>query len=335
MKTMDCKQTRNLLSEYQDGILDAATEAALADHLRGCPECAGCAGSLLAVRELLKNLPPDPAPPDLIGRVLAAVDSEDRDVRAHAAPKRGDAATPFFSRFGIPLEAAAAVLLFASLYWYQQTSTRTARPPSTPTAQASGTAHPAGISAETSSRTAKNASPGVRLPRGNPKTAKEETSTAAKPRTWTVADLPSVPIFRASTDSGRIVPFAPSPGPATDPASEEGADSRTPQAFGAPPSRLFRPLPYGRDIVMNVNPENREGTEERVVAVALRLGGIVERIERGTAGTVRVVLPEDAAARFVEEMGRIGAVPPAGLPPAIDIPAGPRPGTVAYTVRIR
>lgn len=323
------------MSEYQDGILDTATEAALADHLRGCRECAGCAGSLLAVRELLKSLPPDPAPPDLIGRVLAAVDSEDRDARAHAAAGEGDAAMPFFSRFRIPLEAAAAVLLFASLYWYQQTSTRAARPPLVPVAQGPVTAHPVGISTEASSRTAKNAPSGVRLPRGNPKTPKEETPTAAKPRTWTVADLPSVPIFRASTDSGRIVPFAPSRGPTADPASEEGADSRTSQAFGAPPSRLFRPLPYGRDIVMNVNPENREGTEERVVAVALRLGGIVERIERGATGTVRVILPEDAAARFVEEMCRIGAVPPEGMPPAIDIPAGPRPGTVAYTVRIR
>ena len=82
MDTMDCTQARNLLSEYQDGTLDAEGAAALAVHLRGCGECAGCADSLLAVRGLLRLLPPDPAPPKLLARVLAAVESEDRDARA-------------------------------------------------------------------------------------------------------------------------------------------------------------------------------------------------------------------------------------------------------------
>jgi hypothetical protein len=101
-------------------------------------------------------------------------------------------------------------------------------------------------------------------------------------------------------------------------------------------------LPYGRDVVLNVNPEQRDGAEDRIAAVALRLGGIVERIERrsgptpeGASGTVRVVLPEAAATRFLEELDRIGTVPPEGKPAAIDLPAGPRPGTVSYAVRIR
>src|SRR5512140_372361 len=140
MDTMDCKQVRNLLSEYQDGTLDAAAAAALAAHLRGCGECADCAGSLLAVRELLRDLPPDPAPPELLGRVLAAVDAEDRDARAHSAPGGGEAERPFLTRFRIPLEAAAAVLLFASLYWYQRTIPPAAPPPSAPAAQAPVTA---------------------------------------------------------------------------------------------------------------------------------------------------------------------------------------------------
>jgi len=91
-----------------------------------------------------------------------------------------------------------------------------------------------------------------------------------------------------------------------------------------------------------VKTENREGVEERIAETALRSGGAVERIERvsgptrkGAAGTVRVILPEAAAAGFLEELRRIGTVPPEGLPVAIDIPQGPRPGTVAYTVRIR
>jgi len=108
------------------------------------------------------------------------------------------------------------------------------------------------------------------------------------------------------------------------------------------PPRPLHSLSYGRDLVVEVNPENREGAEERTVEAALRLGGIVERIERenastgkGAAGAVRVVLPEAAAAGFLDELRRIGTVPPEVLPAAFDIPRGPRPGTAAYTVRIR
>jgi len=118
--------------------------------------------------------------------------------------------------------------------------------------------------------------------------------------------------------------------------------ARPPPVFAAPPSRLLRPLPYGRDIVVYVDPKRREGAEDRIAGAALRLGGIVERIERGpvgaapgAAGTVRVILPESAATRFLEEMDRIGTIPPEGKPAATDLPAGPRPGTVAYAVRIR
>ena len=94
--------------------------------------------------------------------------------------------------------------------------------------------------------------------------------------------------------------------------------------------------------MLNVKPESREGAEERIAEAASRLGGIVERIEResestrkGAAGTVRVILPEAAADGFLDELRRIGTVPPEGLPAAVDNPPGPQPGTVAYAVRIR
>jgi hypothetical protein len=48
-----------------------------------------------------------------------------------------------------------------------------------------------------------------------------------------------------------------------------------------------------------------------------------------------VILPEAAAGGFLDELRRIGTVPPDGLPTAADNPPGPQPGTVAYTVRIR
>ncbi len=344
---MDCPQVRNLLSEYQDGALDVVAAAALAVHLRGCGECAGCAGSLLAVRDALRSLPPDPAPPELLARVHAAVEAEDRDARAGSAQGGADATRSFLSRSRIPLEAAAAVLLFASVYWYQRTATLPVRPPSAPvaqapTAQAPETTPPVDIPPEASPGAVSVPSPAVRLARGIPKTAKKEGAPIApKPRTWTAADLPSVPTIRASTDSERIVPIASFAGPSADPA-EGSADFRLSRSFAPPPTRLLRPLPYGRDIVLDVNPESREGAEERIAEAALRSGGIFERIERdsesarkGAEGTIRVILPEAAAAGFLDELGRIGNVPRKGLPTAIDIPAGPRPGTIAYAVRIR
>ena len=356
MDTMDCTQVRNRLSEYQDGALDAEAAAALTVHLRGCGECAGCAGSLLAVREALRSLPPDPAPPELLARVRAAVEAEDRDAGADSAPGGGDASRPFLARFRIPLEAAAVVLLFASVYWYQRTPTPPARPPSAPTAQAPETTPPVAISPDASSSAAKVSPTGIRLPRGNPKKPREEAPAAAKPRTWAAEDLPSLPAIRASTDSERIVPIAPFHGPSADPAgrgtpefevrqsaeTEGGADFRLSRSFAAPSSRLLRPLRYGRDIAVDVAPESREGAEERVAEATLRSGGIVERIERdsetgreGASGTIRVVLPEAAAAGFLDELRRIGTVPQENLQSAIDIPAGPRPGTIAYAVRIR
>ena len=359
MDAMDCRLARNLLTEYQDGALDAAAAAALAAHLRGCGECADCAGSLLAVREVLRDLPPDPAPPELLPRILAAVEGEDRNVRTDPHPGGADATRPFLSRFRLPLEAAAVVLLFAAVYWYQRTPGTAVRPPS---GLSSGVSSEDGKASSSRPMTAKEDSvkgspSGIRLPRGNPKTAKKEEAPApAKSRTWTAADLPSAPAVLASTNSERIVPIAPPPGPAADSArpgapafgergsaeAEDGADSRLSRSFSPPPSRLLRPLPYGRDIVVVVKPESREGAEERIAGAALRLGGIFERFDRGAgeaapspSGTVRVILPEVAATRFLEEMGRIGTIPPEGMPAANDLPAGPRPGTVAYAVRIR
>jgi len=328
---MDCTKVRNLLSEYQDGTLDGADEAALAVHLRGCGECAGCADALLAVRETLRSLPPEPAPPELLARVRAAVEAEERDARAGSAPGGAVATRPFLSRFRIPLEAVAAVLLFASVYWYQRTATLPLRPSSAPIAQA-----PAAQAPETTPPV--DVSPEARE---NPKPARKEAPVAPKPRTWTAADLPSVPAIRASTNSERIVPIVPFPGPTADPA-EGGADFRLARSFAPPPSRLLRPLPYGRDIVVDVKPESREGAEDRIAEAALRSGGIFERIERdsesarkGAAGMIRVILPEAAAAGFLDELRRIGNVPQEGMLSAVDIPAGPRPGTIAYAVRIR
>ena len=315
---MDCREARNLLSDYQDGAVDAATAAGLAAHLRGCGECAGADASLLAVREVLRDLPPDPAPPELLARVLAAVEAEGRNARPDAISGGAGAIRSFLSRFRVPLEAAAAVLLFASVYWYQQAPTPAVRPPagiSSDVSSETGKASPSSPPVA-KKNTAKRPTPGIRPPRGNPETVWEAGPSLPMPRTWTAESLPSVPVSLASTDSERIVPIA--------------------------PPRPLSTRPYGREIVVDVKPESREGAEERIAGTASRLGGTIERdghegesSRKGGAGTVRVVLPEAAAAGFLDELRRIGTVPPDGMPEANDIPRGPRPETVAYTVTIR
>src|SRR5512143_726237 len=178
MDTMNCALARNLLSDYQDGALDNGAAAALTAHLRGCGECAGCSESLLAVREALRSLPPDPAPAELLARTLAAVEAEDRDTRASSSTGGADATRPFLSRFRIPLEAVAAVLLFASVYWYQRTSTPPARPPSAPTAQAPDTTPRTDVSPEASRSAANAPPPAIRPPRGKTTTSKKEEAPA-------------------------------------------------------------------------------------------------------------------------------------------------------------
>lgn len=369
---MECREAQDRMSDFRDGTLDTREAAAVAAHLMGCGECAAIAESLDAVRERLRDLSPAPAPPELLPRVLAAVEAE-RRAGAASAPAGATARRSFLSRFRLPIEAAAAVLLIASVYWYQHTAQPVPGPPPVPTVQAPITAPRSDVSPDVSPDDspdvpldappdAAEGSPSVApLPPTRPKTARDESPAAAKPREWTKADLPSVPAVRASSNSERIVPVAPPVEPESKREEAAGAGAGIPALEGgrgveavrtreaeplwvlaAPPSRLHRPLPYGRDVSLNVEPGDRAGAEDRIAAAAIRLGGLVEQIEReggpgtgGAPGMVRVVLPGAAAAGFLEELGRIGTVPPGGAPEAIDLPAGPRPGTVAYAVRIR
>ena len=116
-----------------------------------------------------------------------------------------------------------------------------------------------------------------------------------------------------------------------------------PKVFAAPPSRMFKSVPYGREVTLEVVSAEREGIEERIVAAAQRFGGGVhpgialraERAQPLLPGAVRVHLPRDSAGAFLDALNEIGTIPPEGMPAGSDLPAGPVPGTVSYTVRIR
>ena len=319
---MECREVRERLSEYQDGSLDAVVARTLDTHFRECGECAAAVRSLAAVRELLRSLPPTPAPPELLARVREAVAREEAGNPKGAAG--GPSPTPrggsLLSRLRIPLEAAAAVLLVASIWWYQKGSPPAPTPPAPPARSAAATpATP--LKADRPAPHAETAAPKrevASLPSGAPE---------PKARVYSGADLPAAPALRASTDSERIAPGAPAAAP-----SAEASGIRTPR------SRLFLPPPYEREVLLDVTAEDRGGAEERVAAAARRLGGSVERVDRDPAdgaAAVRVILPEPAAPAFLSELERIGKVPPEAKPAGVEPLAGPAPGTVAYTVRIR
>ena len=349
---MDCRDVLERLSEYRDGSLPAAVAEKIAGHIRECGDCSGVDRSLAAVRDLLRALPTEPAPPGLLARVREAVSREEGGATAIAGEASPPAARSFLSRVRLPLEAAAAVLLVASIWWYQKGSPPSpvsqgspalpaavapgpAQAPDQPALRAKSPASPPVRERRSAPLAARTPSPGGTTAPGEAVARKEGVASLPpgtpepKARAWTASDLPLVPVYRAGTDSERISPAIPSPA-----REMEGG----PAVLAAPPSRLLRPLPYGREVVLDVTPELRNGVEERIVAAARRSGGSVERIEsnaRDGSAAVRVLLPEPGAPVFLEELDRIGKVPPEGKPAGVDLPAGPFPGTVAYTVRIR
>jgi hypothetical protein len=375
---MDCRDALERLSDHQDGALDSAAAEAVGTHLRECAGCAEAARSLAAVREGLRRLPPVTAPPDLMARVREAVAREG----GASLPNSPGAAAPsgvrsLFSRLRIPLEAAAAVLLVASIWWYQRgapTQPATQSPPApagtavpAPEAVPDSSPRPPGKIAKSPERESPLARKPVETPppAGAPKPDVPPPASATpgkaevaslptgtpepKARDWSPAELPAAPALRASSESARIVPGE--AGPPAAAGAPEGRGGATPgvpkgttpapgpRILAAPQSRPLRTLPYGREIVLDVTQESREGAGDRVAVAARRLGGSVERVERDPSGVdvvaVRVLLPEPAAPAFLAEVERIGKVPPEGKPAESEIPAGPTRGTVAYTVRIR
>lgn len=159
----------------------------------------------------------------------------------------------------------------------------------------------------------------------------EEPAAQAK------TELPAVPATRVSTGGRAIEPTIPSDAPSM--------EARAPRVFAAPPSRLLRPLPYGREVTIEVDRDARIGLNDRIAVLAKRVGGKIlrERIRiAGSAGeeTVRVMdilqvnVPTVSTDVFLKELGKLGTIPPEGMPGKVDIPAGPTPGTVTYTVRI-
>lgn len=339
---MDCERVRDRLSDFHDGSLAGEDLRGVADHLQECRECKAESEGLKETVALLRNLPPGKAPPQLMKGVMA---------RIAATEPRG---VPLWKKLflpahvKIPLEAAAAVLLFLLVFGIQRD--RPMVTPFAPPAPRTEEAAPAPQAAPGSGPVApavrrkagqagRAASPSRKPPVAEREDAGRPTPPPAVPevRPTPPPALPTVPAQRASTDGGSIGQALPAAS-----AEEKSKDIRI---FGAPPSRLLRPVPFGRDVTMHVSPEVRPGLEERIVETAIRLGGSLPRPPEPSAafsektspgdGIVRVHLPAASAEPFLDALRTMGTIPPEGAPAAIDLPAGPSEGIVAYTVRIR
>jgi len=345
---MECARTWDRLSAYLDGDLPEQEREGIAQHLRQCARCAEEERALKETLTLLRNLPAGQAPPELIEGVRLRIGKE-------------QAKTPLWKKLflpahiKIPLEAAAVVLVFLLAYGVQKEMPSSKAPPP-PASVGSGQPETATGMRENRQKAGAPARPPTEG--SDRETRKKETrrqTAAAMPEEKKPADdfaprpeksagpakteLPSVPATRVSTGGGAI-------GTAF-PGTPQAEEALAPRGFAHPESRLLRPPPYEKEVTIEVAPGDRAGLADRIADAALRLGGTFRReitVVPGGFGAgetpplreiIRVVLPVDRAGVFLAELEKMGTVPPEETPGPFDLPAGPAPDTVAYTVRIR
>jgi hypothetical protein len=363
---MECTRTWDLLSSYLDGDLSDREQEGIADHIRQCSRCAEEERALRETLSLLRTLPAEAAPPELLKGVRLRIEEKT------AVPLWKKLFLPVHIK--IPLEAAAVVLVFLLVYGIQKEMLPTTPVPSPPASAESGKrvsgTETVAERPDTDTTRAPKVEPSPEKERKaieKPSTEKptvharpellaglaSQVSTESgaigkereavsepmpeRPAIHARSELPAGLAARVSTESGMIEPVFPRESP---PGETQGV-----RVFAAPP-RLMRSEPFGREVTLEVDRDARPGVEDRIAAVAMRLGGAVrrERMRIATARmeeamvvseTIRVRIPAVFADVFLEELEKLGSISPEGIPGKLDIPPGPSPDPVAYTVRIR
>lgn len=365
MHAMECDRILELLPGRLDGSLEEHQETEVEAHLRDCLRCAAEEEALKETLTLLRNLPPEKAPPELLEGVRKKIVAETQPTEPGTQRAEPGKRLLASARVRIPLEAAAAVLLLLLVYGIQQRFPAADRPASPP--ERVETASPAKGALEARTAPGKP-SPAARNPVGKttpvertagdtgrgvepaadrtaavgpgeegPMEAKErtaETPYAAK------STLPVVPATRVSTGSETV---------GSRPRAEERAEPPAPfRPFAAPSSRLLPPLPYGREVILEVAATLRPNLEDRIARMVEGFGGSVLRewyirveptgeVGGGpfAEGPMRIRLPARSAEAFLSELRKLGTIPPEETPASIERPAEPATDVVAYTVRIR
>lgn len=345
---MECTRTEDLLSGYLDGDLPEREREGIAAHLGQCPRCAEEERALKETLTLLRSLPAEKAPPELLEGVLRRIGHEQE-----AVPLWKKLFLP--AHIKIPLEAAAVVLIFLLAYGIQKEIPGTKTRPSPPASAESG--KPAAGAAMRAGRQKASAPPerpagaadrkveektAPVAPREEATAEKEEATVSGpppgKPSVHAKSEIPAGLAARVSTEGGSIEPAA----PRETPADESPAD----RVFSSPLARLQKPMLYGKEVTIEVAPSDRIGMENRIAGIVMRLGGAISwettiAVSRASGETMpvsellRVSVPADAADAFLEELGKLGTIPAEETSGRPDTPAGPMPGAVAYTVRIR
>lgn len=363
MHRMECDRILELLPGRLDGTLEEQRVTEVETHLRECPRCAAEEEAQKETLALLKNLPPEKAPPELLEGIR-------RKIAAGTGKTGAGKGLLASARIRIPLEAAAAVLLFLLVYGIQKQIPGTERPAAPPARMEAASSSertdrqppvtarkPAGETspreraavdtgrAESDGSLQQQVGPRESAPRGEDRieAAADRTAPAGpgkKAPSAANASLPAVPAVRVSTGAESVVPRA---------REEERAEAPPPfRVFAEPPSRLLRPLPYGRELILEVDAGKRAGLEERIVRVVERFGGSILRewhfrgAPSGEAdgapileGPMRIRIPSGSSEAFLSELRKLGTIPPEEMPASVDLPAGPAPDVVGYTLRVR
>ncbi|MGE5190590.1 MAG: zf-HC2 domain-containing protein [Gemmatimonadota bacterium] len=329
---MECDRIRDLLSDYLEDGLDAGDRDVVAAHLGACARCAAEARGLSETIALLASLPRETAPPELLDRVMDGIERE-----SARRPGRGRVVSPRRAR--IPVEAAAAVFLLVLVYAIQRGM------PARPVLRAGEGGAPATTAGPVRDVlpavpiASRAAPPESRAAGPAPAAAKADSPVAVVDADGAASARYAVPSYPAA----RALPVSQLPPSVTAARVSSAEEAIEPKVFAAPPSRMLKALPFGREVTLEVASGDREGIEERIVAAAERLGGAGHPgPARGADGAqplrsaaVRVHLPAASAGAFLEALKGLGTIPPEGMPAAVDLPAGPTPGLAAYTVRIR
>jgi len=393
-----------MLSSYLDGDLSDREQAEIAGHIRQCSRCAEEERALRETLSLLRSLPAEAAPPELLKGVKLRI------AEKTAVPLWKKVFLP--AHIKIPLEAAAVVLVFLLVYGIQKEMPATTPVPSPPASAESGVrvarTGPVAERPDADTTRGAKAEPSLEKERksvvtpipeyptvherseppadlaepvrtGIRATGKEREAVpepmAGRPTVHANSEIPAGLAARVSTESGAIgkepetvsEPMPERPGTyarselpaglAARVSTESGTtepvflrqfppgETEGIHFFAAPPG-LLRQEVSGREVTIEVDRDARPGVEDRIAAVALRLGGAVRRdrvrfatsrMEKAVvvSNVVRVRIPAVFADVFLEELGKLGSISPEGIPGKLDIPPGPSPDPVAYTVRIR
>jgi hypothetical protein len=328
---MDCERVQDRLSEFLEGSLPEIEQAGVTAHVAECLRCKAMKEGLEETLLLLRSLPPRQAPPELLEGIRRRFAQEETPPTAHRKKRFLPA------HIKIPLEAAAALLLFFLVYSAQKGDLpKLISPPPAVKTDAGGAASvetperkvrtaPEAPAAETAPESvsegrapSRGDSASGRSARSERKPPRTASSTPAAPRAQ--ASLPAVPAQRVSTAGERVEPPAVAP----------------------PPPRIARPAPSGGEVTIEVPAQHRAGLEERIAAAAMQLGGSAQYVQdppggdaQGMADAVRVHLPGDAAKPFLAELSKLGTLPVEGMSGWAELSPGAVTEVSAYVVRIR